>query len=510
MPIVITNNSNAQAPSYSPKFFSNILTGNGKGMGLLNVSLDFKNDRHKAGVNASLLSSHNIRVENKQTNNGTAEYYHIPLTNIATFDTKSLYYFAQTILSYKSAKDAFAVYDNKNGTTHYAIPVNAVFIKPFSKTGEKVLKISYVLAKEVSNVITTDVKISDSPFYILGVEGVTDPTDQENYSVFKAISKMSELMQVHFNDITKAYINALIQNHNSSETFKSLSKLTDFNLTFEHYSELFGTIQKWISQNNQLYNIDELQALVLSNTSLLMLDSVHTLINDKDKHSHTTAPSQMPQLADFLSPAQLEAAITNEPFVLVQAGAGTGKSTTIIERIKYMEATGIDPQDIRVLSLTNAAANNILEKNNKIQSMTIAKYISEIYKLNYPKQEIVDFQTLKNTIMIYASHKPNAREFRNLITDKDSMELLVFIRDNFDEVIEILDLTGQTTLQIQSYVSYLKAETFNYGNDTADHFIVDETQDNNIFEFIYLMKIAALRKASLYIVGRRIAHVKPY
>lgn len=42
MPIVITNNSNAQAPSYSPKFFSNILTGNGKGMGLLNVSLDFK------------------------------------------------------------------------------------------------------------------------------------------------------------------------------------------------------------------------------------------------------------------------------------------------------------------------------------------------------------------------------------------------------------------------------------------------------------------------------------
>lgn len=133
--------------------------------------------------------------------------------------------------------------------------------------------------------------------------------------------------------------------------------------------------------------------------------------------------------------------------------------------------------------------------------MTIAKYISEIYKINYPKQEIVDYQTLKNTIMIYAYHKPNARNFRDLITDKDSMDLLIFIRDHFDEIVEILDLTGQTTLQIQSYISYLKAETFNYGKDTAHHFIVDETQDNNIFEFIYLMKIAALRKASLYIVG---------
>ena len=35
----------------------------------------------------------------------------------------------------------------------------------------------------------------------------------------------------------------------------------------------------------------------------------------------------------------------------------------------------------------------------------------------------------------------------------------------------------------------------------TNHFIVDETQDNNVFEFIYLMKLATLRKASVYIVG---------
>lgn len=509
MPIVISNNTN-QAPVYSPKFFNKtILTGNGQGMGLLNVTLDHKNNRFQAGLDAKLESNAHIRVENRRTINSNAEYYHIPFTNIVTQDEKQVYYFAQTILAYKSAKDVFKVYDNKNGTIHYAIPVSSVFIKPFNKNADKIFNVTYVLAKEVSGTITTDIKLSDSPFYILGAEGVTDPNDQENYSVFKAISKMSELMQVHFNDITTTYINCLLNNYIGTE-FMSLYQLTDFNLTFEHYSELFDSIQKWLKGNLNDIQTQRLQEIVLSNTSLLMLDSVHALIDDKDKHAHTYAPAQMPQLADFLSPAQLEAAITNEPFVLVQAGAGTGKSTTIIERIKYMEATGVDPQDIRVLSLTNAAANNILQKNNKIQSMTIAKYISEIYKLNYPKQELVDFQTLKNTIMIYASHKPNAREFCNLITDKDSMDLLVFIRDHFDEVVDILNNTGQTTLQIQSYISYLKADTFDYGNDTAHHFIVDETQDNNIFEFIYLMKIAALRKASLYIVGRRIAHVKPY
>ena len=501
MPIVINNTNTTQAPKYLPKFFSDVLTGNGQGMGLLNVSLDFKNNRYKAGIDANKQNVSEIRCKAEHSSNNSAEYYHIPFTNIFTSTDKEIYFFAKSILAYQSAKDTFSVYDDGNGTIYYSIPVYAQFIKPFSKHSEKSLKIVYIHVKEITSTLSTEIVSSDSPFYILGVCGVTDPAEQKNYSVFKAISKMSELMQVHFNDITATYIGMLLADGTYPYPFTSIVKLTDFDLTFEHYSELFESIQKWLKLDIPEEQKNQLQALVLSNTSLLMLDSVHNLIEDKNKHSHTVAPQVMPQLADFLSPAQMEAAITNEPFVLVQAGAGTGKSTTIIERIKYMEASGVDPKDIRVLSLTNAAANNILQKNDKIQSMTIAKYISEIYKINYPKQEIVDYQTLKNTIMIYAYHKPNARAFRDLITDKDSMDLLIFIRDNFDEVVEILDLTGQTTLQIQSYISYLKAETFNYGKDTAHHFIVDETQDNNIFEFIYLMKIAALRKASLYIVG---------
>lgn len=497
MPIII--DTTTKAPEYKPKFFSDLLTGNGRNMGLLNSTLNHANDRFAVGVKANVDKTDNIRIKACRTTNSTTEYHHIPFTNIVTRNTQELYYFTQIILSYETTKDAFAVYKDKD-TVYYAIPVNALYSKSLNKKNEKNFKIRYLSVKEVNGTLTTDLKIVDSPFYILGVHGVDDPAKQEDYSVYQAVTKMSELMQVHFPEITTRYVDLLAQ-HKHKNVFASLLRLTDFNLTFEHYSELFDSIKRWLQADIPEDETRTLQAIVLSNTSLLMLDSVHSLIGNKNKHAHTTAPAQPPQLADFLSPAQLEAAITNEPFVLVQAGAGTGKSTTIIERIKYMEAAGVDPQDIRVLSLTNAAADNILQKNNRIQSMTIAKYIATIYKLNYPDQELVDYQTLKNTIMIYAGHMPNARTFRNLISKDDSMELLVFIRDNFDEVVEILNLAGQTTLHIQSYICYLQAEKLNYGDDNAHHFIVDETQDNNIFEFIYLMKIAALRKASLYIVG---------
>lgn len=500
MPVIVEQKQ-VSANTYSPKFFNQILTGNGKRQGLLRVELDYQQDRYGHGQKNLLLDQDDIKTQSQKIASATSIIHKIPLTNISTESNTTKMYFAQIILNYESAKETFVVLKQKD-YTYYAIPVNVTVSEPYDKKKSKEVAVTYLHAKSDQNgVISQDVYITKSPYYYLYLNNITDPNEQENYSVYESIAKMSELMQVHFNDITTNYINVCLKYKNLKHPYTSLNNLTDFDLTFEHYSELYESIKQWMSNSNNQNFVNQLKTMIIADVNLLMLDSVHALINQKDQHYHTSTPSKDPELADFLSPDQREAATTNEPFVLVQAGAGTGKSTTIIERIKYMEAAGVDLHDIRVISLTNAAADNISEKNSQVQSTTIAKYIADIYKINYPNQEIVDFQTLKNTIMIYAGHIPCALDFRKLITDKDSMTLLTFIRNNFDEVIEILNLTGQTTLQIQSYISYLKAETFDYGDDTAKHFIVDETQDNNVFEFIYLMKITALRKASLYIVG---------
>lgn len=478
---------------FSPTFFHKVLTGNGGNRGLLTQSLNPTNDT----VYPNKLDHNFIRKNLKKITNNQFEYYHIPFTNIVTETENDLIDFATIILSYDSAKDVFKMVE-QNDQTLYSIPVNATFTKSSSKKFPSTFKVTYLNTVNNKNGNIQLAYLSELPQNKVPKSEVEN-TQELTYSLYNAITKMSELMQVHFADITSLYITNLI-NRGVENPFKSIVNLEEFDLTFEQYSELYEQIKIWSSKCSK-HQIDILEEYKLSNTNILMLDSVNNLIKDKELHAKIEDHNKDIKLASYLSEQQLEAATTHEPFVLVQAGAGTGKSTTIIQRFEYMKESGIDPNKIRILSLTNAAADNIIEKNEEIQSTTIASYINNIYKLNFDKQNIVDFNTLKNTIMIYAGHNPHAREFRNLLSDKDNMKLLIFIRDHIDEVIKILNETEQTTLQIQSYICYIKADELNYGDDETNHFIVDETQDNNVFEFIYLMKLATLRKASVYIVG---------
>ena len=60
---------------------------------------------------------------------------------------------------------------------------------------------------------------------------------------------------------------------------------------------------------------------------------------------------------------------------LVIAGAGTGKTTTIIGKVKYLLATGaVQPQEILILSFTNAAAT---EMKNRLLKETNQRYMSQ-------------------------------------------------------------------------------------------------------------------------------------
>lgn len=57
---------------------------------------------------------------------------------------------------------------------------------------------------------------------------------------------------------------------------------------------------------------------------------------------------------------------------LVIAGAGTGKTTTIVGKVKYLIKSGLyEPEDILVLSFTNASASEMRERINKETGMNI-------------------------------------------------------------------------------------------------------------------------------------------
>ncbi len=67
---------------------------------------------------------------------------------------------------------------------------------------------------------------------------------------------------------------------------------------------------------------------------------------------------------------------------LVLAGAGTGKTTTIVGKVKYLLMTGrYSPQDILMISFTNAAVNEMRSRLMKETNANI--YVATFHKLGY-------------------------------------------------------------------------------------------------------------------------------
>jgi DNA helicase II / ATP-dependent DNA helicase PcrA len=63
-----------------------------------------------------------------------------------------------------------------------------------------------------------------------------------------------------------------------------------------------------------------------------------------------------------LNPAQYEAAITHKGPLLVLAGAGSGKTRTLVFRVARMIEEGIDPGSILLLTFTRRSAEEMLER----------------------------------------------------------------------------------------------------------------------------------------------------
>ncbi|WP_284982416.1 3'-5' exonuclease [Arthrobacter sp. efr-133-TYG-118] len=186
----------------------------------------------------------------------------------------------------------------------------------------------------------------------------------------------------------------------------------------------------------------------------------------------------------------------------------THNSSVILERIKYLEACGVPASDVTVLSFTNAAADNITAKNPNVGSMTIARMINDIYKLNHPTHELSSIDTIINSIDIFYPTDNFAAGLRMRLMEVAQNKtgaftsLNTYIENHFDEMMSLLDTIKQTSLELEIIIAYQRIDSMQEpAHVQSKYLIIDEVQDNSIFEFIYVLKYITKHAQSLFIVG---------
>ena len=79
---------------------------------------------------------------------------------------------------------------------------------------------------------------------------------------------------------------------------------------------------------------------------------------------------------EMLNKEQEKAVYTKAPFLFLLAGAGTGKTRVIVERIKYLLSEQTDPSKILAITFTNRASKEMKERinNEKIAIHTFNQF----------------------------------------------------------------------------------------------------------------------------------------
>lgn len=225
---------------------------------------------------------------------------------------------------------------------------------------------------------------------------------------------------------------------------------------------------------------------------------------------------------------QLKAVKCKRKKVLVIAGAGSGKTYTIVSKISYLiDKLKVKEENILCISFTNASCDDLRRKlnNNKIDVVTFHKLALKIIG---NKKELLTEDMLTDIIIdtfcnikLYGLYKINKEEmisliktFINLFKSKNYSLDKFYIFLKKATVIE-KELLKEIMKCYICYESYLNKENLIDFNDMINlaiksldksnirykYIIIDEYQDTSYTKLMLLKKLVKLSDANLFAVG---------
>jgi DNA helicase-2/ATP-dependent DNA helicase PcrA len=261
-------------------------------------------------------------------------------------------------------------------------------------------------------------------------------------------------------------------------------------------------------------------------------------------HLHLVQPQHLRiNYQQELNPAQFEAATSLDGPHLIIAGAGTGKTRTIVYRVAYMVELGVKPDAILLLTFTRKAAHEMLRKASilldsrceqvsggtfhSFANNVLRKYAGQIgYENNFTILDQADAEDVVNLIRTRMKFDTKEKRFprKETIYDLYSRSL-----NTLTPVKELLALDYPQYLEIetdilalhQAYVKYKREHNvMDYDDlllnlalllrqheavrgvlsDRYKYIMVDEYQDTNKLQ-AEIVKLLASKHNNLMVVG---------
>ncbi|MCC2248957.1 AAA family ATPase [Virgibacillus sp. AGTR] len=345
-------------------------------------------------------------------------------------------------------------------------------------------------------------------------------------------ARMKELQnkKIKYPSVQKQLNNALIT---FVQHIDLLNDIEDNLITTDLLASIYQTLKENLGDQRTINNIAR------HSLRLLLSQRLHELEEIRDSNGlyqfdpKDQQVSQAMQQNPNYSTQQKRIVTTTDPLVIGQAGAGSGKSHTLIGRINYLKDQGENLSKVLVLSFTNVAAINITNRFPGVRSETLANMFHTIYSATYPAQSLSQPSTVANSIRLlnpasqyFQDMGLDAAELKEFI-DNFAMRLEQFdqtgfkrvnlqqelkrlsnlVEGNLDMCAHVLDAVEQTTLELEPIIIHHKL--LQGGDDlnipdayqNLNYIITDESQDISTFEYILLLELTIHYRSQLLIIG---------